>query len=342
VLFKLLQQVSLRSLDRASSAVLRRVPDRVRASLVPASSYSGAKVAQSQRIGLPRALFVIGTQVGGTPQTNKDLMAAFAGIYDTYVLHSDARQLTLSRFADGNHETLERARLPRSLQPFPHVDADYDRIIAAWMAAYAFQIIHIRHLVWHSLSLPRIAQSLGVPVVFSFHDYYAICPTVRLVDENDVFCGGDCTATPGPCRQALWKAKNFPPLKHQAVHVWREAMADMLASCDAFVTTSATTRDRMQRFFPVTRQRPFPVIEHGAISRSSIRSGAHRTQPERCASSYRATSRRPRAPAFSKPSTLWTGRAGLNSMCSARLAANCGDCPTLCCTAPTIAPVSAS
>jgi glycosyltransferase involved in cell wall biosynthesis len=40
-------------------------------------------------------------------------------------------------------------------------------------------------------------------------------------------------------------------------------MAEMLSSCDAFVTTSATTRDLIQRFFPITRRKPFPIIEHG-------------------------------------------------------------------------------
>src|SRR3546814_17553863 len=42
----------------------------------------------------------------------------------------------------------------------------------------------LRHLAWHSLNLPDVARGLGIPVVHSFHDYYAICPTVNLIDRN--------------------------------------------------------------------------------------------------------------------------------------------------------------
>ena len=219
-----------------------------------------ARTVQNVR---PRALFVVATQTGGTPQTNQDLMAALAGRYEPFVLRSTSKVLTLMRWTDGAYVPLRTVRLPERVRPFPHVDRNYDRVVAGWLAEYAIEVVHVRHLVWHSLSLPRIARSFGIPVVFSFHDFYAICPTIRLLDENNVFCGGTCTKTPGQCRHELWKTKDFPPLKNAAVHPWREAMAEMLASCDTFVTTSASTRERIERFFPVTAQKPFEVIEHG-------------------------------------------------------------------------------
>jgi GT2 family glycosyltransferase/glycosyltransferase involved in cell wall biosynthesis len=211
----------------------------------------------------PRALFVISTETGGTPQTNQDLMRALEDRYECFVLRSNAKSLTLQRWVNGNHETLRIVRLPAWLQPFPHIDQSYDRVVAGWLAEHAIDVVHIRHIVWHSLSLPRIAHSLGIPVVFSFHDFYTICPTIRLVDENDVYCGGICTTTAGPCSYALWKGKEFPPLKNAAVHPWREQMATMLDVCDAYVTTSASTRALIQKFFPVTGAKPFPIIEHG-------------------------------------------------------------------------------
>jgi glycosyltransferase involved in cell wall biosynthesis len=40
-------------------------------------------------------------------------------------------------------------------------------------------------------------------------------------------------------------------------------MTMMLSACDAFVTTSDHARDLIRQFFPVTRQKPFEVVEHG-------------------------------------------------------------------------------
>jgi glycosyltransferase involved in cell wall biosynthesis len=248
------------------------VADRLAAASEP------QRTNQNGRAGLPRALFVISTQVGGTPQTNQDLMTALAERYETYVLRSDARTVILTRWRAGQHQTLRHVRLPAPIQPFPHVDRNYDRLLAGWLAEYGFDLLHIRHVAWHSLSLPRLAKSFGIPVVFSFHDFYTMCPTVRLVDENGVFCGGACTATAGQCRHELWKTKNFPPLKNAAVFRWREAMAAMLTDCDAFVTTSSSTRERIQRFFPQTLQRPFEVIEHGRDF-SALSQVGHRPAP---------------------------------------------------------------
>lgn len=211
----------------------------------------------------PRLLTVIATTVGGTPQTNRDLMAALADRYETYVLHSDSRTLTLTRFRAGRSDMLERARLPRPLQPFPHTEPDYDRIVAGWLAAYAIEVVHIRHIGWHSLSLPHLARGLAIPVVFSFHDYYAICPSVRLVDADGLFCAGTCAGRPGHCPHGLWRGRTVAPVPHAALPDWRAAMAGMLAACDALVTTSPAARDLLERFFPVTGGKPFLVVGHG-------------------------------------------------------------------------------
>jgi O-antigen biosynthesis protein len=277
--FKLLSQVSSGGPARASGPVLR--PSPAHAPTLSHSVYNrGSAAAQDGDPGLPRALFVIATQTGGTPQTNRDLMTALAGRYETFLLHSDSRDLTLSRFAGGAEQALRQARLPAPLKPFPHTDEAYERIVAGWLAEFEFDLVHVRHLVWHSLKLPGIAKSLGIPVVFSFHDFYTVCPTVRLVDENDMFCGGDCTATPGPCRQALWTTQ-APALKHAGVHDWRRAMATMLESCDAFVTTSEGARARIRRFFPATGSKPFPVIEHGRDFAAFSRVGCAPAKGER-------------------------------------------------------------
>jgi glycosyltransferase involved in cell wall biosynthesis len=230
------------------------------ASARPAVVSSARSVRQSTR---PRALFVVSTRTGGTPQTNQDLMAALEDRYEPFVLRSDGKGVSLMRPSGGELKLLRHVRLPAPLQPFPHVDASYDRVVAGWLAEYAIEIVHIRHLVWHSLSLPWLARALGIPTIFSFHDFYTICPTIRLLDENNVFCGGVCTATKGECRHELWRTKNFPPLKNAAVHQWREAMAEAIRACDAFVTTSTGTRELIQRFFPVTALKPFEIIEHG-------------------------------------------------------------------------------
>lgn len=211
----------------------------------------------------PRALFVVSTRTGGTPQTNADLMAALEDRWEPYLLRCNSREIELSIVSGREVRKLETVKLREPLKGFPHVSAEYDATVAGMLVRHAIELVHVRHIAWHGLGLPRIAKALGLPVVFSFHDFYTICPTVKLLDENSVVCGGKCTATPGECRHELWTEPDFPPLKNAAIRGWQKAMADMLDWCDAFVTTADSARQQIESVFPATRKKPFVIIPHG-------------------------------------------------------------------------------
>lgn len=169
----------------------------------------------------PRVVFVISTTTGGTPHTNEDLMAAVGDRMQTFVLLCDSAKLSLLVFRDGTYITLEQHTLGKPLRAFPHRSDEYDAVLAEWLTRYAIELIHIRHIARHGLGLIDVADGLALPVVFSFHDFYAACPTVHLLDEENVYCGGRCTATEGTCRYGLWGDRSLPPLKHAAISTLR-------------------------------------------------------------------------------------------------------------------------
>ena len=211
----------------------------------------------------PRAMFVISTDTGGTPQTNMDLMQALAAEYDCLLLRCDSHTLSISRIVNGQTVLLETRSLAKPLEPVSHRAEEYDHIVAGWLTRYAVELLHIRHIGWHSLQLPRIARGLGIPVVFSFHDFYTVCPTVKLLDDKSAFCGGVCTEGKGTCNPELWPRSTVPHLKHAWVHTWRASMGAMLRECDAFVTTTLSARDLLIANFPWLAERDFRVIPHG-------------------------------------------------------------------------------
>nr|WP_246199520.1 tetratricopeptide repeat protein [Sodalinema gerasimenkoae] len=212
---------------------------------------------------LPRALFVIATKTGGTPQTNLDLMAALSDRWETWLLHCDGTILTLSKIVDSQEEIIREHILTEQVEPLYHKSFEYDRVVESWLMEYDFDLVHIRHLLWHSLSLPKLSNQSGAAVVMSFHDFYTVCPTVKLLDENNVFCGGKCTSTDGDCTPDLWPANSLPRLKNAWVKQWRKQFSDALAWCDMFVTTSTSVRETILRELPEIPSDRFHVIPHG-------------------------------------------------------------------------------
>jgi GT2 family glycosyltransferase len=225
----------------------------------------GRAFARARRGARPRVrvLFVLHQGSGGTPATNLDLMAALEPEVDGFTLTAGARTLELRRLVDGSLELVRRWELAQPWSVTDLARADYRTALATILADGAFELVHIRHLLGHSLELPSICKALGIPVVLSFHDFYLSCPTVHLLDEQDRFCGGRCTPGPGTCRLSTRRMKDVPPLKHHWVHEWRLRVGDALDATDLFVTTSQSAKSVMERSFPALKQRPFVIIPHG-------------------------------------------------------------------------------
>jgi GT2 family glycosyltransferase/glycosyltransferase involved in cell wall biosynthesis len=222
--------------------------------------------------GRMRILYVVSTQTGGTPQTNGDLMQGLADEFDTWLLRCDSRVMELTR--SGDNAIVERHILETPIDIISHRAKEYDNVVAGWLHRHAFELVHIRHISWHSLGLVDRCTALSIPVVFSFHDFYTICPTIKLLDDMLRFCGGTCTPGNGTCTVELWPADRVPPLKHRWINQWRVMMDAVLRQCAAFVTTSQSAHDTLVSQFPFLQERLFDLIPHGrslAMHRASAR-----------------------------------------------------------------------
>lgn len=212
---------------------------------------------------LPRVLFVVSTQTGGTPQTNNDLMQALQADIDCWLLRCDSKQLWLWQRVGTELVLRANHTLTETVNAITHRSNEYDSVLTQWLQHCRFTLVHIRHLVWHSLNLPKLAKHSGAAVVMSLHDYYSLCPTIQLLDNNGVYCQANCTKSEGDCKQVLWPGSSLPPLKNAWVSQWQQQFNEAFAACDIFITTSASAKQTLQSKLPITQQKPFYVIGHG-------------------------------------------------------------------------------
>ena len=214
-----------------------------------------------QKRVLPRILYVISTRTGGTPQTNADLMDGISDRYHPFLLHCDSKTISLYDTSCTPHQLCEVVQLDTAISAVTHRSTEYEKVVSAMLVAYSIELLHIRHIVWHSLTLPKIAKQLGIPIIFSLHDFYTICPTVNLLDETQTYCGGHCTSSAGDCSVAIWP--RTPPLKHSFISTWQRMMEKAMESVDAFVTTAGSAKEQLCSIYPTLKNKTFPVIPHG-------------------------------------------------------------------------------
>ncbi len=213
-------------------------------------------------IVLPRALFVISTTTGGTPQTNLDLMRAISDKYSCYLLRCDKSTIYLSRLVNGELQSIEETHLGVSINALEHRSEEYDIIVAEILFKHKIELLHIRHIAWHSLNLPSIAKSMNIPVIYSMHDFYSICPTVTLSNESGKYCSGTCNNKNKDCKAALWEDGEITNLKNNYIYRWREQFNEFLSYCDAVITTDDSAKQQICKIFPQLEEK-FSVIPHG-------------------------------------------------------------------------------
>ncbi|MBY4871211.1 glycosyltransferase [Burkholderia anthina] len=233
-------------ISRFSDIEFSMMRARVRRNL---DSVSGSNI-------LPRILYVISTQTGGTPQTNLDLMRALRDRYDCWLLRSDSNCLTLYHLQNGELVESESRELAKGIEPYTHRSSEYDRIVLDMIYRRSIDLLHIRHIAWHGLGLAESAKALGIPVIFSVHDFYGVCHSVKLIDKNNRYCGVELT---GEKLNPLWPTYQIP----EGFSVrWRKSMREFLKNCDRLITTTPSAVSIFSDAYPDQRGK-FEVIPHG-------------------------------------------------------------------------------
>lgn len=145
---------------------------------------------------------------------------------------------------DARHNVLRVAAVARA--GFTSLaDEAVEAEFASALAAFAIDLVHVQHLIDHPPSLPLVARLLGIPTVFTAHDFWMVCSRFNLLDTR----GGYCRAAERPlesCDACLAPSGLAPG----AQGARRSFMARVLESCDALVFNSDSSLAIFSEIFP--------------------------------------------------------------------------------------------
>src|SRR3546814_11646997 len=93
-----------------------------------------------------------------------------------------------------------------------------------------------------------VCSSDLIPVVCSFHDYYSICPTVNLIDDQGRYHPHGVTEHG---ENALWPGDpSATPTTADFLGYWQRRMQQALSAADAFVASSNSARQILADALP--------------------------------------------------------------------------------------------
>ena len=118
------------------------------------------------------------------------------------------------------------------------------------LVAYQVQLLHVEHLLEAPDYFLALHERLGVPLVIVMHDYYMICPFIKMTDENEYYCGENSIAN---CQKCLSRRKIVcPTTKRRVMDIieWRKMWEKYLESAALVIVPSVDMEERVKRYYP--------------------------------------------------------------------------------------------
>lgn len=145
---------------------------------------------------------------------------------------------------------------------FDHAKALFNFADINWIGKLLGRIDQADIVISNIVGWPEPLETLHIISKFSensqlkirvlFHDYYAICPSYTLLDDNDVYC--DVPEDIKKCKQCLKKNKNSE-LSNANMIEWRKTWGELLSKAHKIVCFSQASLDIASRAWPLDSEK---------------------------------------------------------------------------------------
>lgn len=199
--------------------------------------------------------------IGGTQFHVRDLMEELRSEYNIFVAARDREYLRLTLYTGKKQVSMRFFIGP---EPFyeMYTNKRISELFRGILSAFRIDLVHIHHTKGLSLDIYHETSARGIPLIATIHDYYTVCPTIKLLDAQNQFCMG--RETPELCRECLWSQNKIT--KHLDVEYlskWRQKYFNALALCDQLIVPSAETKRIITTYYPELAEK-IRVVEHGS------------------------------------------------------------------------------
>jgi GT2 family glycosyltransferase len=177
--------------------------------------------------------------------------------FESYMLTSNAHTLILYKFYENRFIEIYKWDLKSKWTIEKFRNNEFRNIYFNIILSLKIDIIHIHHLINHTFDLPYVANKLGIPIILSFYDFYYICPSINLLDENNEYCGGICSNN-RKCLKSIIFGDSYEFIK-----IWRKEVLKMFNSCSIFIIPSKTMKKIYLSNFSDLKNKNFKIIGHG-------------------------------------------------------------------------------
>ena len=194
--------------------------------------------------------------IGGTQFHVKDLVTHGRREHNVFVLARDGSMLRLTAYLEQEQLSFAfRAERETDFQAF-HSEP-VAKILRQVLAAFSIDLVHVHHVAGLSFDVFSVTREMGIPLALTMHDFYFICPTVKLLEKGAFYCAGQGKDCAGCLHHELGYARQVNYLG-----LWQERCRQALGMCDVLIVPSEAAKNIYAAVYPEVADR-IRVIPHG-------------------------------------------------------------------------------
>lgn len=197
--------------------------------------------------------------MGGIQSHLKDMVMGLRDEFNVFVVARDEEMLRLTAYFGQNHLSFSYP-IGRASDTLRIADFYLRDILKEILNAIPIGAIHVHQVMGLSMDIFHLAAERNIPLYYTIHDYYTVCPGLVLLDEEMRECIGK--DTPRKCQTCLAQKGILVEVGQKSMSCWRAEWKKSLLLCDKIFAPSQTAKEIFLRYYPDLQER-VKVVEHG-------------------------------------------------------------------------------
>lgn len=196
--------------------------------------------------------------IGGTQLHVKDLVFGLNNEFQIFVAARDGEFLRVTAYLD-EEQYLFKFYIGAPPQMPIFYDEIQHKLFTIIMNVFSIDLVHVHHTYSLSMEIYEVADSLNIPIILTLHDFYFLCPTVKMFDYKNICCiGNDSKERCGICLPKQTGIKG----DLDYIAYWRKKTYNILQRCQKIIVPSENAKSVFIQYFPGITDL-IQVIEHG-------------------------------------------------------------------------------
>lgn len=196
--------------------------------------------------------------IGGTQLHVHDLVYLLKDTYNIFVAARDGGNIAVTAYIE-NREIPFLFNMPQERDYLIISDKYLKELWNNILSAFRIDLIHIHHLHRTSFDICDVAHERNIPFLFTLHDFWFVCPSIKLLDDAEQVCIGKESTE--KCIQCLQKQMNYAPTVDH-ISIWRRRCEKYLKMSQQIIVPSENTKEILSKYYSFVEDKTI-VIEHG-------------------------------------------------------------------------------